>query len=101
MTFVYVRRTAFQEEQPWVNKRPFVVLRIRARENLDMHANQPAAGRCREGKGDTREKLVTEGWALGTTEVAEVTGRKKSPGKGMFHLKFFALLIRVSSLQRV
>lgn len=37
---------------------------------------------------------------LGTTEVAKVVGRRKSPGKGLFNLKFFALLIGVSGLER-
>lgn len=57
MTFLFVRRTAFQEEQRWGNERPFVEFRIRARENLDMHANHPAAGRSNEGKGDRRERI--------------------------------------------
>lgn len=37
---------------------------------------------------------------LGTREVAKVVGRRKSPGKRMFNLKFFALLIEVSGLER-
>ena len=63
-----------------MNERPVVVLSIRARENLDMQT-----GRTR------RAGLATDGPVLGTTEVAEVTGRKKSPAERMFSLQFSAL----------
>lgn len=65
-----------------MNERPFVVLIIRAKENLDMQAGRT------KGTG-----LAMDGPVLGTTERAEMTGRKQSLVERMFSLKFCALLM--------